>query len=289
MRSGSAMPVGIYEKALPGDVSWEERLQLAGRLGYDYVEISIDESDARLARLNSPASERAALRQAIANTGIPIVTMCLSGHRTYPLGSASAEVRARALNILRGAIEFAADIGIRIVQVMGYDVFYEPSDAGTEARFLDGLQRGVCWAGEAGVMLGLENVDREFVDSVTKALRLVHTLNSPWFHLYPDMGNLAAAGHRPADQFRLAAGHLVAVHVKDTVRGVVRGVPFEQGIVPFEETFRTLAEIGFWGPLTVEMWAHMDASGDPLHAVAAARKLVDRLVAIAWTGRGPAA
>jgi L-ribulose-5-phosphate 3-epimerase UlaE len=45
------MPVGIYEKALPDAMSWEERLAAAGQAGYDFVEISIDESDERLSRL----------------------------------------------------------------------------------------------------------------------------------------------------------------------------------------------------------------------------------------------
>jgi L-ribulose-5-phosphate 3-epimerase len=213
------------------------------------------------------------------------MTMCLSGHRKYPLGSASLEIREHGLDIMYRAIEFAADIGLRIVQVMGYDVFYEPSDAGTEAHFLAGLEAGARWAGEAGVMLGLENVDRELVDSVEKGLRFVRAVNSPWLHLYPDIGNLVAAGHRPADQLPLAAGHVVAVHVKDAWPGVLRGVPFEEGDVPFGETFEALAEMGFWGPLTVEMWAQMDDSGDPMNAVVAARQLVDRLVDMAWTDR----
>ena len=282
MLSASAMPVGIYEKALPADITWEERLRQAGQAGYDFVEVSIDESDLRLARLEWPVSERVALRRAIANTGVPIKTMCLSGHRKYPLGSASPKVRSRALDILHRAIDFAADIGLDIVQVMGYDVFYEPAYAGTEARFLAGLQHGVRWASAAGIMLALENTDLEFVDSVDRGLRLLDMVNSPWFQLYPDMGNLAAAGYDPAEQLRKAAGHLVAVHVKDTVAGVVRGVPFEEGIVPFGEVFQALAEIGFWGPLMVEMWSHMDESGDPLASIVAARQFVARQVAAAW-------
>jgi L-ribulose-5-phosphate 3-epimerase len=278
----SAVPVGIYEKALPAHLQWEERLCVAAEAGFDFVEISIDESDERLARLDWSASERAKLRRAIGDSGMPIMTMCLSGHRRYPLGSASPETRERALAILHGAIEFAADVGLSIVQVMGYDVFYEPAYAGTEARFLDGLEQGVRWAGVAGVMLGLENCDLEFADSLDKGLRIVEKIDSPWFHLYPDMGNLAAAGYDPAEQLRHAAGHIVGVHVKDTTPGVVRGVSFTEGIVPFEEVFQTLAEIGFWGPMTVEMWSDMDKAGDPLSAVVAARKFVARLVREAW-------
>ncbi len=33
--------LGLYEKALPPEMDWEERLQAAKDLGYDYVEISI--------------------------------------------------------------------------------------------------------------------------------------------------------------------------------------------------------------------------------------------------------
>jgi L-ribulose-5-phosphate 3-epimerase len=278
------MPVGLYEKALPVELDWEERLRLAAAAGFDFVEVSIDESDARLARLDWPSAQRADLRRAIANTGVPIMTMCLSGHRKYPLGSASPQIRERALDILRRAIEFAADIGLSIVQVMGYDVFYEPAFSGTEARFLAGLELGVRWAGASGVMLGLENCDLEFADSIDKSLRIVEHLRSPWFHLYPDMGNLAAAGYDPADQLRRAAGHLVAVHVKDTTPGVVRGVPFGQGLVPFANVFQTLADIGFWGPMTVEMWSDMAAGEDSFGPVVAARQLVGRLVAEAWSG-----
>jgi L-ribulose-5-phosphate 3-epimerase len=277
-----AMPVGLYEKALPVDSSWEERLVTAAKAGYDFIDISIDESAMRLARLDWPASERAALRRAIANSGVPVMTMCLSAHRKYPLGSQAPEIRRQGLDILRKAIEFAGDIGLRIVQVMGYDVFYEPSDEETKARFIEGIQQGVRWAGQAGVMLGLENVDNPYLESISKGLRLVREIDSPWFQLYPDMANLAAAGYYPPDEILLARGHLLAIHVKDALPGVIRGVPFESGIVPLVETFQSLAQVGFWGPLGVEMWAAMDESGDPLSAVIAARKLVARLVATAW-------
>ncbi len=276
------MPVGLYEKALPAALSWEERLAAAGRAGYDFVEISIDESDERLGRLDWPAGERAALRRSIENTGVRIMTMCLSGHRKYPLGSHTPELRRRGQEILRKAIDFAGDMGLRVVQVMGYDVFYEPSDDETRANFVDGIRQGARWAGQAGVMLGLENLDTPFVECLSKAIEIVDEIDSPWLHLYPDIGNLAAAGYYPPDELTLAGRRVLGIHVKDALPRVIRGVPFEKGIVPFRETFAALARTGFWGLLGVEMWGQMHTGEDPIACAAAARRFVDGLVAEAW-------
>ena len=43
--------LGLYEKALPVELDWALRLQTAKRLGFDFVEISIDENDERIERL----------------------------------------------------------------------------------------------------------------------------------------------------------------------------------------------------------------------------------------------
>ena len=75
------MPVGLYEKALPPELSWEERLAAAGQAGYDFIDISIDESDERLARLdwtavNGRRCDRRSPTQAYASqpcVSVPIV------------------------------------------------------------------------------------------------------------------------------------------------------------------------------------------------------------------------
>jgi L-ribulose-5-phosphate 3-epimerase len=273
------MPIGLYEKALPPEMSWEERLAAAGEAGYDFVEISIDESDERLSRLDWPTSERVALRRAIENTGVRVMTMCLSGHRKYPLGSHEPGIREQGQNILHKAIDFAGDIGLRVVQVMGYDVFYETSDAETREHFLDGLQMGASWAGQAGVMLGLENLDTPFVESLSKALEIIQEIDSPWLQLYPDIGNLAAAGYSPPEELKLAQKRVLGIHVKDALPKIIRGVPFGKGIVPFRETFRMLAEIGFWGLLGVEIWGDRHSDDNPIASAAEAHRFVCDLVA----------
>jgi L-ribulose-5-phosphate 3-epimerase UlaE len=52
-------PLGIYEKALPKDLSWPERLVLAKSCGFDFVEMSVDETDERLSRLEWSTTQRA--------------------------------------------------------------------------------------------------------------------------------------------------------------------------------------------------------------------------------------
>ncbi len=281
------MPVGLYEKALPASMCWEERLTAAGQAGYDFVEISIDESDERLSRLDWSADERAEMRRAISNSGISIMTMCLSGHRKYPLGSHDPAIRKQGQDILRKAIAFAGDVGLRVVQVMAYDVFYETSDAETGSNFVEGLELGTRWAGEAGVMLGLENLDTPFVDSIRKGLAIIRKIDSPWLRLYPDIGNLAAAGYYPPEEVLLAKGQMIGAHVKDAMPKIIRGIPYGEGIVPFRETFQALVQIGFWGLIGAEIWGQMHAGQDPIEGAASARRFIDDLVTEAWQSNQP--
>ncbi|MDU3786353.1 MAG: L-ribulose-5-phosphate 3-epimerase, partial [Serratia marcescens] len=118
-------PLGIYEKALPKHLSWPERLALAKACGFDFVEMSVDESDERLARLSWSKAQRLALVDAMLETGIRIPSMCLSGHRRFPFGSHDPALRQRAFDVMEQAIKLAQDVGIRTIQLDGYDVYYE--------------------------------------------------------------------------------------------------------------------------------------------------------------------
>lgn len=65
-------PLGIYEKALPKALTWPERLVLAKSCGFDFVEMSIDETDERLSRLEWNTAQRASLVEAMLETGVAI-------------------------------------------------------------------------------------------------------------------------------------------------------------------------------------------------------------------------
>jgi L-ribulose-5-phosphate 3-epimerase len=261
---------GIYEKALPAQLSWTERLAAAAASGYQSVEISIDESDDRLARLTWPRGPRQDLRRALASAPASIDTMCLSAHRKYALGSASRPQREKALDIMSRAVDFAAEFGIRIVQVAGYDVHYEESTEETRALYMESILRSAEWARRSCVTLALENVDCPLVDSIEKGMRFVEAADTPWFQMYPDIGNLTAMEKDVTRELLAGGRHIVGVHLKDTRIREFRRVPFGEGLVDFERAFQTLKGMGYRGPFMVEMWN--ESVADPVATAANARR-----------------
>ena len=223
--------LGLYEKAMPDALPWREKLSFARGCGYDSVEISVDESDARLARLRWTAGERAALKNDMEAAGIGIGSMCLSAHRKYPLGASDPAVRAESVEILRRAVDLAAELGLRVIQLAGYDVYYESGTADTVKRFEENLLVCVEIAARAGVPLGFETMETPFMNTVRKSMAYVSRVNSPYLGVYPDIGNLTnaavAEGGDVAEDLRAGAGHLFAAHLKPTRPGQFRDLYFD--------------------------------------------------------------
>jgi L-ribulose-5-phosphate 3-epimerase UlaE len=111
--------IGLYEKALPARLSWQERFDAASRLGFDFVELSLDETDERLERLYWSAQQRKELMRAMNDTGMRLQSVCLSAHRRFPFGSEDAVTRAKAIEIAERSIQFALEFGVRVIQVAG--------------------------------------------------------------------------------------------------------------------------------------------------------------------------
>ena len=230
--------LGMYEKAVPNDITWEERLNVARESGFDYVEISVDETDAKLARLDWTAEERRELVRLQQECGLPIRSMCLSGHRKYPFGATDPAVRERSLQIMEQAIQLACDLGVRTIQLAGYDVYYEQGTDETRAWFAEGLARAVDMAAREGVLLGFETMETPFMDTVEKSMAYVSQIDSPYLGVYPDLGNLTNAsflyGKSVTDDLATGRGHIVAAHCKETVAGAYREIPFGTGTTDWE-------------------------------------------------------
>lgn len=256
--------LGIYEKALPADLSWRERLENAKALGFDFLEISVDETEDRQARLDWSDDEIYSLRNLCIELDMPLQSMCLSAHRKYPFGSMDDKVRDRAFDIMEKAIALAYKLGIRCIQMAGYDVYYEPQSEETHQRFVAGMQRATKMAERAGVLLGVEIMDTPYLNSLGKFEVLKREIPSPYFMAYPDVGNISGWNHHVPTELKLGQDHIVQIHLKDTLRvspdskGQFRDLVIGQGEVDFHAIFKTLVEIDYAAPFVIEMWAQND-------------------------------
>ena len=250
--------LGLYEKSMPNTLSFKEKLETVKATGFDFLEMSVDETDEKLARLEWTKEERLELVKTMYETGVSIRSMCLSGHRKYPFGSHDASVRERSMEIMEKAIELADDLGIRVIQLAGYDVYYEEGDADTLEFFIDNLKRATLLAAQKGIVLGFETMETPFMNTVEKSMRFVNLVDSPYLQIYPDSGNLKNASLEPGaknvyEDIELGKGHIVAAHLKETIPGHYREIPFGTGQIDFKKMVDTFLSIGV-RRFTGEFW-----------------------------------
>ena len=244
--------LGLYEKALDPKDDWRTRLRKARELGFDYVEISIDESDERLARLDWSRDEIEDLRRICHEEGVEIRSMCLSAHRRFPFGSRDPKIRQRAHEIMEKALDLAGGLGIRVIQLAGYDVYYEPSTPESERLFREAMNWCAKKAEQKQVMLAMEIMDTPFLNSISKHM-----------------------GYEAGYELTRGIGSIVAVHLKDTIApvegrpGTFKCVPFGEGCVDFRKCFGLLERLGYEGPYMIEMW--FDENGDEFADVTKAK------------------
>ena len=245
---GKSYQLGLYEKAMPSALTWREKLTAAKEAGFDYVEMSIDETDEKLARLHMSAAEMEEIRAAMRTTGILFGSICLSGHRKYPLGSPDPAKQVRSIEIMADAIDLAVELGIRTIQLAGYDVYYDKGTEETRAAFARNLAKSALLAARSGVQLGFETMETPFMDTVEKAMHYVDLVDSPYLGVYPDSGNLTNAaliyGKSVLDDMDTGRGHMVALHLKETVPGKYREIPFGTGHVDFDVIARKAWALG---------------------------------------------
>lgn len=274
--------LGLYEKTMPGQLTWKEKLTAAKEAGFDFVEISIDETEEKINRIYMPKEERLDMLKQMYEVGLPIRSMCVSALTRYSLGNEDPAICSRGMEIIEKAIRLADDLGVRMVMIPGYDVYYETSTARTQRRFGQNLKKVAALAATYGVLVELETMENNFMNTVWKAMYYVKQIDSVYLGVYPDSGNIKNAavtlGNDEVQDILSGKGHISSLHLKETVPGRFREIPYGEGHVDFEKVIRAAWGIGVRKYVTEFWYKGSEAWQEDLYgANVKMRQILDRM------------
>ncbi|MEX2027469.1 MAG: sugar phosphate isomerase/epimerase family protein [Pirellulaceae bacterium] len=243
-------------------------IDLLASIGYRSAAIAIDH-----AALNpyAPGFERqlAQVQRALRNHGLRSVIETGARFLLDPrqkheptLVSADSQGRARRVEFLKHAIDIAAVLQSDCVSLWsGAPYDDEPPEEHWE-RLLDGLIQVLSHAADRSVCVGFEPEPGMFIDSMARDRELIGRLEGAGvpldrFRLTLDVGHLHCQDELPiADEIHAWAASVVNVHLEDMRRGVHEHLMFGEGEIDFSPVIAALEDIGYTGPVHVELSRH---------------------------------
>ena len=251
--------LGIYEKALPTNISWEERFKLARNANFDFIELSVDKS--RLNKLDYSDEEIQELLNLTKKYNMPFKTMTLSANRYYPIGD--IEKREFGINLIKKAIILAKKLNIKVIQLTAYDVYGKESTEETKRLYKEGLLEALKFNEDYKIILAIEVLeDAPHFNTSEKLVKLIKEINSPYLKEYADNGNLIYNGYDPVKDLHDCKDEVVAIHIKDAIYHNEHNIEYGKGEVDFEKVFAYLKEINYKGYLVSECWDEDDFKPD---------------------------
>ena len=103
-------------------------------------------------------------------------------------------------------MQFCAEVGVRQIQLAGYDGTHEPSTEGTRARFMENLLKTAAYAARYGVLLGFETMETPFYEHLRKGDAVRVRGEFPYLQVYPDIGNPTNALGDPCRTWKQRGG-----------------------------------------------------------------------------------
>ena len=244
------MNIGLNFGIFPANWSPAQKIEATARVGASGLEVNIDANALWTQRLDPVA--RAALRQQAADAGVALTSVCLNAHWVFNLASPDVRIRDIGVSLILAGIDLAVDLGATAVLIPACD--QDESPANKMALFRDGGMQGVARAEQAGVALALEAVGKPWMMDTARLLQMIDDCGgSPALGIYLDVGNSTAGGMDVASELRTAAGRAVLCHVKDWNPANPSERRLGAGAVDFAASLAALREIGYTGPLIVEL------------------------------------
>ena len=212
--------------------------------GFDGVEIpTFDPDEQRYKKLGAKLKE----------IGLQCTTCVIVSKQTNPLDPSPA-VRQAGVDFLKQTIDHNRTVGSTMMMgpyssPVGALVGRGRNDDEWK-RAVEVFQKVVPHAQQAGIPMALEYLNRfehYFINDTATAARFVDAVNHPSFRLHYDTFHANIEENKIPEAIRAGGKRIVHVHISENDRST----PGE-GHVHWDETFQTLAQVGYDGWLMIE-------------------------------------
>ncbi|MBN8820478.1 MULTISPECIES: sugar phosphate isomerase/epimerase [unclassified Spirosoma] len=245
-------PVGFNLLVWTAAIS-EQMNPIADRLktiGYDGVECFIDTQDVAVYQK---------FGDHLKQTGLQSTCVTVVGPDTNP-ASESASIRQQAVEHLKGVVDRAHAMGASVICGPFHSAFAtftrrEPQPEEYD-RSADVLHTVGDYARQAGIVLTPEALNRfecYLCNTMEQLAELVRRTDHPNVRAMFDTHHANMEEKRFPDAIRTIAPYLAHVHISENDRGTPG-----DGHIPWDDTFRTLAETNYQGWMTIEAFTRND-------------------------------
>ena len=236
---GRLMPKyqGKYQ-AHPVDY-WQEEFTIAKRLDLDCIEFILDYyKSEKNPLLNSDGLKE--IRNIVQVSGVKVLSICADYFMQAPIHSDNFAIVDKSLAILDNLIKNASLINASDIVVPCVDQSSLKSRKDID-NFVNNIKSIVKTAESVGINICLET------DLEPKVFaNMLDAIGSKNVTVNYDIGNSAALGYDPIEEFKAYGHKITDLHIKDRLLGVI-SVPLGTGNVNFSKFFDLLSKYEYQG------------------------------------------
>jgi L-ribulose-5-phosphate 3-epimerase len=235
-------PVGNTIQRFPGQ-QWSQEFISAAELGLDTIEWIVDGAK------DNPLADRdlALIEAAMEDTGVVVSSVCADVFMEEDrLAHGPEDLRARAVRQLTQLLRTCGALGATRIVLPFVDR--------SELKDADDLVAATAVIEEVLPVAHSESVELHLETSLPPSdfASFLAGLPDPMVKVNYDMGNSAALGYRPAEEFAAYGPRLGSVHIKDRVLGGTT-VALGTGSTDFAAVSSGLAQLGYDGDYILQV------------------------------------
>jgi L-ribulose-5-phosphate 3-epimerase len=255
MQGRLSPPVKGRIQAFPGDL-WRSEFVKGARIGIAHIEWIYERDECDTNPISTPEG-RAAIRQAIAETNVCVVSVCADYFMDVPYLSAAKETQKSLRERLVWLVDAAHDIGARFI-----DIPFVDASRITSSEQYPAIREFVLPAAEAAAPVGM-TIALETNLGPRDFRELLLYLDCPQIMANYDTGNSSGIGYDCTEELNVYGGWIRTLHIKDRkLHGTT--VPLGTGDANFPAFFSALAKLQYQGPVVLQAARH----GEEQQAVA---------------------